>query len=338
MCTSLTYTNSHGGHFLARTMDFNVDFETRIMFMPRHYRVTGDLGDFTTTYGFIGAGRQLNHEIFTDGVNECGVSIAALYFPNHAIYQPHSNQDKIDLAPHDFVAWVLGKITSVADLRERVKDVQLISSTAELINEIPPLHFIISDQTGETAVLEPTSGELRLLNNPVGVLTNSPNLKWQLQNLSKYGTLTNTERPLNKFINYQPGSQGPGTGALGLPGDYTSMSRFARTVFLKHYAQVPATTTDTVNLLQHILNAVTIPKGAKVAANGQATYTEYRSYMDLNHQTYALELYENPGVIQQVNLTDHLLEKQTVPLEYALSRTPHVQLLTPDVATLPAAH
>ena len=117
MCTSLTYTNSHGGHFLARTMDFNVDFETRIMFMPRHYRVTGDLGDFTTTYGFIGAGRQLNHEIFTDGVNECGVSIAALYFPNHAIYQPHSNQDKTDLGPHDFVAWVLGRITSVADLR-----------------------------------------------------------------------------------------------------------------------------------------------------------------------------------------------------------------------------
>ena len=186
--------------------------------------------------------------------------------------------------------------------------------------------------------MEPTSGELRLINNPVGVLTNSPNLKWQLQNLSKYGTLTNTERPLNKFINYQPGSQGPGTGALGLPGDYTSMSRFARTVFLKHYALVPATTTDTVNLLQHILNAVTIPKGAKVAANGQATYTEYRSYMDLNHQTYALDLYENPGVIQQVNLTDHLLEKQTVPLEYVLSRTPHVQLLTPDVATLPAAH
>ncbi|ALG26142.1 hypothetical protein AN634_08950 [Lactiplantibacillus plantarum] len=60
--------------------------------------------------------------------------------------------------------------------------------------------------------------------------------------------------------------------------------------------------------------------------------------MDLNHQTYALELYENPGVIQQVNLTDHLLEKQTVPLEYALSRTPHVQLLTPDIATLPVAH
>jgi choloylglycine hydrolase len=69
---------------------------------------------------------------------------------------------KIDLAPHDFVAWVLGNITSVADLRERVKDVQLISSTAELINEIPPLHFIISDASGETAVLEPTSGELRI--------------------------------------------------------------------------------------------------------------------------------------------------------------------------------
>ncbi|BBM21671.1 choloylglycine hydrolase [Lactiplantibacillus plantarum] len=196
---------------------------------------------------------------------------------------------------------------------------------------------MVSDASGETAVLEPTSGELHLINNPVGVLTNSPNLKWQLQNLSKYGTLTNTERTLNKFVNYQPGSQGPGTGALGLPGDYTSMSRFARTVFLKHYAQVPETTTATVNLLQHILNAVTIPKGVKVSATGQATYTEYRSYMDLNHQTYALELYENPGVLQQVNLTDQLLEHQTIPLEYALSRTPHVQLLTADVATLPTA-
>lgn len=60
--------------------------------------------------------------------------------------------------------------------------------------------------------------------------------------------------------------------------------------------------------------------------------------MDLNHQTYALELYENPGVLQQVNLTDQLLEHQTIPLEYALSRTPHVQLLTADVATLPTAH
>ncbi|MCT3307045.1 choloylglycine hydrolase family protein [Lactiplantibacillus pentosus] len=338
MCTSLTYTNSHGGHFLARTMDFNVDFDTRIMFMPRHYRIAGDLGDFKTTYGFIGAGRQLNHEIFTDGVNECGVSIVALYFPNHAIYQPHSDHAKIELAPHDFVTWALGNISSVADLRDRVKHLQLISSTVELINEIPPLHFMVSDASGETAVLEPTSGELHLINNPVGVLTNSPNLKWQLQNLSKYGTLTNTERTLNKFVNYQPGSQGPGTGALGLPGDYTSMSRFARTVFLKHYAQVPETTTATVNLLQHILNAVTIPKGIKVSATGQATYTEYRSYMDLNHQTYALELYENPGVLQQVNLTDQLLEHQTIPLEYALSRTPHVQLLTADVATLPTAH
>lgn len=330
MCTSLTYTNQAGGHFLARTMDFNIDFGARIMLMPRHRTVKGDAGDFTTKYGFIGAGRKLSHEMFTDGVNEHGVGIATLYFPDHAVYEQDTpDTGKLNLSPQDFVAWVLGNASSVADLQKRVGQVQLVSHQAELINVIPPLHFIISDPTGTTCVLEPTGGELHLIDDPVGVMANSPELGWHLQNMSTYGMLTNEEQPLQKYGHYQPETQGPGTGAIGLPGDYTSISRFARTNFLKHYADVPTNTADTLSLLQLILNSVTIPKGAKQISSGDSDYTEYRSYMDLDARTYSMELYENPGDLQQVQLTDELLNSVTEPTEYPLNHTPHVHQLTP---------
>lgn len=333
MCTSLTYTNQDGGHFLARTMDFNIDFGARIMFMPRNRTVHGDAGDFTTKYGFIGAGRQLSHEMFTDGVNEHGVGIATLYFPDHAVYEQQATKNKLALSPQDFVAWVLGNAHSVAELREQVGQVQLVSRTAALINVIPPLHFIISDPTGATAVLEPTGGELHLIDDPVGVMANSPDLRWHLQNLSTYGMLTNTERPLQAFGDYQPETQGPGTGAVGLPGDYTSVSRFMRANFLKHFTEVAKDTPATLNLLKFILNAVTIPKGVKKTADGQSDYTEYRSYMDLDARTYSIELYENPGDLQQVILTDDLLDHVTEPTEFPLNHTPHVHVLNNEYAS-----
>ncbi|RRK09695.1 linear amide C-N hydrolase [Lactiplantibacillus garii] len=330
MCTSLTYTNKNGGHFLARTMDFNIDFGARVMLMPRNRTVQGDAGDFTTKYGFVGAGRQLAHEMFTDGVNEYGVGVATLYFPDHAVYQQKADAGKLALAPADVVAWILGNANSVADLQAQLKNVQIVSRTAEFIGVIPPLHFIISDPTGKTAVLEPTGGDLHLTDDPVGVMTNSPDLHWHLQNISTYGMLTNVEQPLQQYGNYQPETQGPGTGAIGLPGDYTSISRFVRTNFLKHYTDVPETTAETLNLLQFILNSVTIPKGVKKISSGQSDYTEYRSYMDLDGLTYSMELYENPGELQQVALTADLLNSVTQPVEYPLNHQPRVHVLNPE--------
>lgn len=332
MCTSLTYTNQANGHFLARTMDYHLDFNAQIMFMPRQRTVNGDAGAFKTSYGFIGAGRNLNHEMFTDGVNEFGVGVATLYFPDHAVYQEKATAGRLGLAPHDFVAWALGNAKSVADLAEKVHHIQLISRSAALVAVVPPLHFIISDPTGATAVLEPTGANLHLIDDPVGVMTNSPDLNWHLQNISTYGMFSNADLPLQTYGNYHPATQGPGTGAVGLPGDYTSVSRFVRTNFLKKFADVPTTTADTLSLLQLILNAVTIPKGAKHISNGSSDYTEYRSYMDLDGLTYTIELYENPGNLQQVMLTKHLLETVTEPTEFPLSREPQLHVLNPEKA------
>ncbi|CAJ1229300.1 putative protein YxeI [Levilactobacillus zymae] len=326
MCTSLTYENSRGDHFLARTMDFAFELNGRPMFMPRNRTVKGDAGDFTTTYGFVGAGRSLGHELFVDGVNEKGLGVAALYFPGNTAYVDQAASDKLGLAPHDFTAWALGNAGSVAELGELVKTIQLVNVPVALLQVVTPLHFIVSDSTGATAVLEATSHDLHLIDNPVGVMTNSPEFGWHLQNLSTYGTLTAEERPLNDYLGYQSKTQGPGTGALGLPGDYTSPSRFVRTVFAKHFSQPTADTPSTLNLLQHLLDSVTIPKGVKLKADGTSDYTQYRGYMGLENHTYYMEPYDNQE-LQALALTDDLLENCHTPTEYPLNHQVHIQTL-----------
>lgn len=332
MCTSLTYKNSRGDHFLARTMDFDLDFKARIMVMPRNRVVAGDAGEYTTKYGFVGAGRLLGHEMYTDGVNECGVGVATLYFPGNVYYYDDTPADKLGLAPQDFVAWALGNAASVDDLAEKVEQIALINQPTDFIGAVPPLHFIISDTTGKTMLLEPQGGELQLIDDPVGVMTNSPDLAWQLQNLSTYGTLTNQERPLTPLMGHALATQGPGTGALGLPGDFTSPSRFVRTTFLKNYAAPTHNVADSLNLLQHILNSVTIPKGVKLKENGQSDYTEYRGYMSLDERAYYMEPYDNL-VLQRVALTDDLLAHLDAPREYPISHQVHIQDLAPDTVT-----
>lgn len=328
MCTSLSYTNQAGGHFLARTMDYTLDFGAQILFIPRHYKIDADVAPFTTKYGFLGAGRKLGHEMFGDGVNEHGLGVAALYFPDNAHYPAAPAPDKFGLSPQDFIAWALGNARSIADLRQQLPKLQFVAHAANLINVVPPLHFIISDRSGQTAVLEPTSDELRLTADPVGVMTNSPDLDWHLQNLSNYALLSNATPKTPAVGGFLPKTIGPGTGAIGLPGDYTSVARFIRTVFLKRFATGATDTRTTLNLLQLILNSVTLPKGVKQMTAGPSDYTEYRAYMDLDARAYTIELYENPGDLQQVRLTTELLHSATQPVAYPLNRKPQVHQLT----------
>ncbi|MFC6261712.1 choloylglycine hydrolase family protein [Levilactobacillus fujinensis] len=326
MCTSLTYENSRGDHFLARTMDFAFELGGQPIFMPRNQKIQGDAGEFTTKYGFIGAGRNLSHYMFVDGVNEYGLGAAALYFSAYAKYAKEASADKLGLAPHDVTAWVLGNAKSVADLREKVKHIQILDVPVALLGLTTPLHFIFSDPTGDTAVLEATSQELHLIDDPVGVMANSPQLSWHLQNLSTYGTLTAEELPLHDYMGFELTTQGPGTGALGLPGDYTSPSRFVRTVFNRHFSQPTSDVPSTLNLLQHLMDGVTIPKGVKLKADGHSDYTQYRGYMSLEERAYYMEPYDNLE-LQGVKMTDEMLTDWDTPVEYPLDHTPHVHQL-----------
>ncbi len=142
--------------------------------------------------------------------------------------------------------------------------------------------------------------------------------------MSNYTELKPTPHPARNYDGYQVSSFGPGSGALGMPGDYTSVSRFIRTVYMREYTD-QMTTDQTVTELSHVLNAVEIPKGVKIKQDGTEDYTQYRGYMDTQNLTYYMQPYTDQ-TMYQVTLTEELMSKP-VPTEFPLADQQQFQKL-----------
>lgn len=317
MCTSLTYKDANSNWFLARTMDFGFELGGRPVVIPRQHHFTSDATTtgFDTRYGFVGAGRNLNGYILVDGANEKGVGAAALYF-TESVYAAQPQNGATNLASHEVLNWILGNVASIADLKEKFANVNILAVPNSLLKIVVPLHWIVADSTGASVVIEQQATGVKITDNPVGVMTNSPDFDWHLKNLNNYVQLNpglHSDKPYGEFT---ANSFGAGTGALGLPGDYTSVSRFIRTAFTRQYTEVAANTGAAINTLSHILNNVEIPRGVKIQADGDFDYTQYRGYMSLAEPTFYMQPYADQ-TITQVKLTEKLLNS-AAPVEFPL--------------------
>ena len=158
---------------------------------------------------------------------------------------------------------------------------------------VAPLHWMIADASGNSMVIEKTADGLHILDNPIGVLTNSPDFPWHLTNLRNYLNLSPTQTKSQDWgpVNLTPFGQG--AGAWGLPGDYTPPSRFVRTAFQKTHAAATEGTPETINAGFHILEGVSIPKGIVLTDRGTMDYTQYTAFMDLSQPGYYFRTYDN---------------------------------------------
>ncbi|WP_125606150.1 choloylglycine hydrolase family protein [Lapidilactobacillus bayanensis] len=332
MCTSLTLQSQQQHHFLARTMDFDFELAAHPIFIPREHTFTSDLGtQYSTKYGFIGTGRNVGDNILIDGVNEHGLSGAALYL-NESVYQTQPNTDtgKINLATHEVLNWLLGNLREVTELTDYLPQLNIVGIPNRLLQISVPLHWLLADRTGNCYVLEAHAEGLKLIENPVGVLTNSPEFEWHLRNLQNYTQLQPTPHPQRIYHNLTVKDLGPGSGTLGLPGDYTSTARFIRASFLRGFAAQPANDLAAINTLCHILNNVDIVKGVKLMADGTEEYTQYRAYFNLETTTYYLQPYQDQ-TIYSLNLADYLLTA-TRPLIFSIPQQQTIQpLATPII-------
>jgi choloylglycine hydrolase len=325
MCTSLTYQTSDGDYWLARTMDFAFELGGQPVVMPRHYTFKSVTGQqFTTQYGFVGAGAKLQDYILVDGVNEAGLSAAALYFPDQAHYTTEPVADKINLASFELLNWLLGMNQNNADVAANLNQINVVNFELPLLHANVPLHWIITDQAGHCNFLEIRADGQHWLDNPVGVMTNSPNFEWHQQNLGNYVQLQNGSQPERQFHDYTAQEIGPGSGALGLPGDYTSTSRFVRAAYTRQFAPRVADEMA-LNTVNHLLEPFDIAKNIKLQANGNSDYTQYRGYMQLSHPTYYFQPYEN-SALSAVTLTEALLTKNTVTV-FPVQRQQDVHML-----------
>lgn len=312
MCTSISYLAQNGHAFLGRTMDFGFELNGHPIAIPRNYQWHSQIGEtYQFKYGFIGIGRKLDDYLFADGVNEQGLAVAELYFSGEAAYAKVVPDKKGQLAAHEFIMWVLGNLSTVGEVKTAVKEITLVDLPSKLLQVTSPLHFIMTDATGTSIVVEPRADGLHIIDNPVGVMANSPEFEWHLTNLRNYLSLDPHSVGNKQLGSLRLDSFGPGSGTFGLPGGYTSPERFVRAAYLRNNIQgSDSTDTNVINLFR-ILDNVTIPKGAKVKTDGEIDYTQYRSIMDLTTRTVYFQPY-NTLQLFAARLTDELLNKTEV--------------------------
>jgi len=332
MCTSIYTKAKDGSYLLSRTMDFSLPLEPSPIFLPREYQWNSLVSlvnekEVSNKYGFIGAGRFLGTGYFVaDGVNEHGLAAAELYLPGNAIYQEYSNQDKKNLAPHELIMWILGNFKTIDELAKEITNVCIVEEKVPVLDIVTPLHWIITDQSGRCVVIEPTEAELRIKENLVGVMTNSPNIEWHIQNLRNYLNARPKQYDSAYFGEFEATPFSQGTGTSGLPGGFTPPERFIRAAFFKQHINMPNDEEENVNNAYHILNTVRIPKGIVVTTQDTEDYSLYVGSMCNTSKTYYFTTYENHRIVKLV-LTDELLaEKEAKVFEYKSKTEPFLDL------------
>lgn len=299
MCTSLTLQTKNGQHLFARTMDFTLDFNQEVIIVPRSYRwnnITGEI--IETKQAVIGMGINYQERvILADGVNEAGMTCATLYFPGFATYNESIDDNKTNLAPFDFVAWSLTQFNSIKELRKSVDSISFLDVPLPILGLTPPLHWIIADKWGECIVLEPTTEGLKVYDNPLGVMTNSPEFNWHLQNLRQYIGLRSQPYKSTQWGDLSLSAFGQGSGSIGLPGDFTPPSRFVRAAYGKQNIQDIDNEEEGVSAIFHILSNCELPKGGVITEEGTLDNTIYTSAMCMESGIYYYHTYDCRQII-----------------------------------------
>lgn len=309
-CTGLLLEAKDGTTVNGRTLEFGVDLDMGVAFVPRNFSFVGEtpLGKgmkYRSKYAAVGI-YCFDEPILTDGINEHGLVAASFYFPGYASY-PKTTRQNLDkaLSPIDFTNWILTQFATLDEVKEAVKGVVIAPTVfKEMGNQPVPLHFIVYDKNGKSIVIEPIDGTLKVHENPLGVITNAPTFDWHLTNLSNYINLSPENVTTSALRNFKLHAFGQGTGMLGLPGDFTPPSRFVRAAFFSATALPMNNSAEAVLSSFHLLNQFDIPLGSVRGKDGGKPSYDYTMWTCVkNPQTLELfyRTFKNQA-IEYVNL------------------------------------
>ncbi len=291
MCTAISYNAN--SHFFGRNLDLDRSYNESVVITPRSFTFKMRcVEDITTHFALIGMASVINGEpLYYEATNEKGLSMAGLNFPQNAEYKP-KKEGANNVTPFELIPYILSDCQTVGDAKEKLKNLNLVNISFSESLPLSPLHFIISD-CESSITIEPVAAGLKIYDNPVGVLTNNPTFDWHLTNLNNYATLHSgiCENSLSDKLSVN--NYCLGLGAVGLPGDFSSPSRFVKAVFVKGNSPKSLETADAVNQFFHILSSVAMPKGCVLNQNGESEYTRYSCCCDTKNGDYYYTTYEN---------------------------------------------
>lgn len=294
MCTAISYKNRAA--YFGRNLDLERGYHESVVITPRNFVLPmRRVAPLKTHYAMIGmATVEEEFPLYFEATNEKGLSMAGLNFPGNAVYADYAN-GKDNITPFELTPWILGQCACIQEAKAALAKLNLVNIPFSDRLPLSPLHWMISDQN-ESIVVESVKEGLKVWDNPFEVLTNNPPFDYHKTNLSNYMGLS--VGPANS----QFGKDIPlhnyslGMGALGLPGDYSSASRFVRAFFIKENAVAEADEQACVNQFFHMLGGVAMPKGCVRTPNGYE-YTRYSSCCNANKGIYYYHTYDNFAIV-----------------------------------------
>ncbi len=308
MCTAINFKTKD--HYFGRNLDLECSYQETVTITPRHYSFFFQkMGQMEIHYAIIGMAYVVEgYPLYYDATNEKGVSIAGLRFAGNAFY-PEEVEGKENVSPFELIPWILSQCANMIEVKQLLHGLNLLNLPFSKELPLTPLHWMISYKE-ESIVLESTKDGLKVYENPVGVLTNNPPFELQLWNLSNYMGLTR-EVQQNRFsekLKLEEYSRG--MGAMGLPGDLSSASRFVRAAFVLQNSVSGESEEESVGQFFHILSSVEQQRGC-VKLEDKFEISVYSSCCNTDKGIYYYVTYGNRQIMA-VDMWKEDLEGKTV--------------------------
>jgi choloylglycine hydrolase len=265
-CTWFRFLSDQQHCFIGRTMEWPGDLHAEMARVPRGH----DFGSFRTKHGFVG----ISHDgIFSDGLNEHGLAISALWLGESKY--PAKTADARPIT--DLLPLVLGSAKTVDEALAAIKATSFYGVTSNLAPGLEiTLHYAITDAGGRSVVVEFLDGKNVVTENKVGAMTNDPNYAQQMEVWSKYDPSKFDEGTFQAF-------------------DYSPEGRFSRMAAINAtQAKVPDDIAA-VNRAWSMVNTVDIPQGILYWrwVNDRPQFTSYSVVGDLQNRIYYFRTYNN---------------------------------------------
>ncbi len=292
MCTAATYQTKNS--YFGRNLDYDITYGEEAIIVPRNFPFNfREANPLATHYAIIGIACVVdNYPLFYDAINEKGVGMAGLNFAGNAVYHEHVD-GKDNIAQFEFIPWMLGQCANLTEVKNLLSQINLRNTSFSEQLPIADLHWIFTDQTGASIVVEAVANGLKIYDNPVGILTNNPPFNEQLFGLNNYMHLS-AAAPQNTFA---PGLElkeySRGMGAIGLPGDLSSESRFVKATFTKFNSLSADDEMSSISQFFHILHSVDQQNGCCNLGNNHYEYTIYSDCYNLNEGIFYYTAYNN---------------------------------------------
>lgn len=291
MCTAATYKTKD--FYFGRTLDYDFSYGDEVTITPRNFELKfREEKSMKSHYSMIGMAHVAeNYPLYYDAVNEKGLGMAGLNFVGNAVYREKTD-GRDNIAQFEFITWILSQCATVKEARAFIEKINLLNTPFSAALPVAQLHWMISDRD-EAITVESVKEGIKVYENPVGVLTNNPPFDMQLFALNNYMHLSagSPENYFSAALDLTEYSRG--MGALGLPGDLSSQSRFVRAAFVKMNSVSGDSEPESVSQFFHILNSVEQQRGCCNLGNGKYEISIYTSCCNTDKGIYYYTTYDN---------------------------------------------